>query len=48
MNAEKARTNKLNKRVVQQTLRGYARADKSIQQESHAWLAQLTTERGIK
>jgi hypothetical protein len=46
MNAEKRGKikSKLNKRLVRQTLKGYARADKSIQQERHAWLAQLTAE----
>jgi len=39
-NAEK----KLNKRAIRQTLRGYARADKLIQQERRAWLAHLTIE----
>ncbi len=46
MNAEKRGKikSKLNKRLVRQTLRGYARADKSNQQERHLWLAKLTTE----
>ncbi len=35
---------KMNKRLVRQTLRGYARADKSIQRERREWLAHLTTE----
>ncbi len=34
----------LNKRLVRQTLRGYARADKSIQRERREWLAHLATE----
>ena len=43
-NTEKTRTEKINKRLVRQTLRGYARADKSIQRERREWLAHLTTE----
>ncbi|MDE3088631.1 MAG: hypothetical protein KGJ80_04515 [Chloroflexota bacterium] len=39
---------KVNKRLVRQTLKGCTRADKSIQQARRVWLAQLTTERGIK
>jgi hypothetical protein len=33
---------KLNKRLVRQTLHGYARANKSIQMERRVWLANLT------
>ncbi|MCI0476793.1 MAG: hypothetical protein L0Y55_11140 [Anaerolineales bacterium] len=35
---------KLNKRVVRQTLGGYARADKFIEREKRAWLQGLTSE----
>jgi hypothetical protein len=35
---------KLNKRLVRQTLRGYARADKFFRQERRAWLSRLTIE----
>ena len=40
VNAEK----KLNKRAIRQTLRGYARADKFIEQEKRAWLQSMTPE----
>jgi hypothetical protein len=35
---------KLNKRAIRQTLRGYARADKFIEQEKRVWLRRLTPE----
>jgi hypothetical protein len=46
MNAEKRGKikSKLNKRLVRQTLKGYARADKSIEAEKRAWLQTLTAE----
>jgi len=40
MNAGK----KLNKHAIRQTLRGYVRADKFIEQEKRAWLSHLTIE----
>ena len=43
MKADKTRR-KLNKRLVRQTLRGYARADKFTLSEELAWAAQLTRE----
>lgn len=38
------RENKLTKRAVRQMVRGYARTNKSIQNERRAWLTRLTME----
>ncbi len=37
-----AEKKKLNKQLVRQTLRGYARANKFIEAEKRAWLSRLT------
>jgi hypothetical protein len=47
MKRKQSRTNaekKLNKRAIRRTLRGYARANKSIEAEKRAWLSRLTIE----
>lgn len=51
MNAEKRgkeKAGQMNKRLVRQTLRGYARADKFIEAEKRAWLPGLTPQQAWK